>query len=213
MENEYQKALNSLNPNYIGEQEYSWRKATEILQELVDKENYKFENSCNAIFDEELLYKAINLKCKKLNKYCHKEYKVYLYNGYPCISISHEKYRIHQLLGEFIFGSIRKGYVIHHIDGNRLNNNSDNLQYLSHSAHSKLHNKGKKYTPCKVAIQNARKVIYRKDITKELCQDLRNQGLTMPQIAKELNCSVNTIYRRLGMMDYQAKLDWSSEQQ
>ena len=35
----------------------------------------------------------------------------------------------------------------------------------------------------------------------------------MPQIAKELNCSVNTIYRRLGMMDYQAKLDWSSEQQ
>lgn len=34
----YQDALNSLNPNYIGEQEYSWRKATEILQELVDKE-------------------------------------------------------------------------------------------------------------------------------------------------------------------------------
>ena len=38
MNNKYQNALNSLNPNYIGEQEYSWRKATEILQELVDKE-------------------------------------------------------------------------------------------------------------------------------------------------------------------------------
>lgn len=38
MNNKYQDALNSLNPNYIGEQEYSWRKATEILQELVDKE-------------------------------------------------------------------------------------------------------------------------------------------------------------------------------
>ena len=36
--NKYQDALNSLNPNYIGEQEYSWRKAAEILQELVDKE-------------------------------------------------------------------------------------------------------------------------------------------------------------------------------
>ena len=35
--NKYQDALNSLNPNYIGEQEYSWRKATEILQELVDE--------------------------------------------------------------------------------------------------------------------------------------------------------------------------------
>lgn len=38
MNNKYQDALNSLNPNYIGEQEYSWRKADEILQELVDKE-------------------------------------------------------------------------------------------------------------------------------------------------------------------------------
>lgn len=36
--NKYQDALNSLNPNYVGEQEYSWRKATELLQELVDKE-------------------------------------------------------------------------------------------------------------------------------------------------------------------------------
>lgn len=41
MSNKYQDALNSLNPNYIGEQEYSWRKATEILQELVDKETPK----------------------------------------------------------------------------------------------------------------------------------------------------------------------------
>ena len=41
MKSKYQDALNSLNPNYIGEQEYSWRKATEILQELVDKETPK----------------------------------------------------------------------------------------------------------------------------------------------------------------------------
>ena len=37
MNNKYQDALNSLNPNYIGEQEYSWRKAAEILQELVNE--------------------------------------------------------------------------------------------------------------------------------------------------------------------------------
>ena len=41
MKSKYQDALNSLNPNYIGEQEYSWRKATELLQELVDKETPK----------------------------------------------------------------------------------------------------------------------------------------------------------------------------
>ena len=37
MKNKYQKALDSLNPNTI-EQEYSWRKSVELLQELVDKE-------------------------------------------------------------------------------------------------------------------------------------------------------------------------------
>lgn len=39
--NKYQKSLNSLNPNYLGKQEYSWRRATELLQELVDKETPK----------------------------------------------------------------------------------------------------------------------------------------------------------------------------
>ena len=47
-----------------------------ILQELVDKETPIFENSCNAIFDENLLYEAIEWKCQNLNKYCYKKYKV-----------------------------------------------------------------------------------------------------------------------------------------
>ena len=114
----------------------------ELLQELVDKEKPIFENSCNAIFDENLLYKAIDWKCQNLNKYCHKKYKVYLYNNYPCISIAHQKIRIHQLLGEFIFGRIRKGYVIHHIDGNKLNNTKENLQYISNVLHTQIHHKG-----------------------------------------------------------------------
>ena len=48
--------------------------------------------------------------------------------------------------------------------------------------------------------------------SKEECEQLRKQGLTINQIAQKLNCSVNTINRRLGMKDYTTKnnvLDWS----
>ena len=214
MKNRYLEALDKIdNDLYYYNPDYC-REELKLIKELVDKETPIFENTCNAIFDEELLYEAIDWKCQNLNKYCYKKYKVYLYNGYPCISIAHNKIRIHQLLGEYLFGRIRKGYVIHHIDGNRLNNNKDNLQYLSHSAHSKLHNIGKEYTPCVEAIKKARKTNYREEITKEVCEELRNKGLTINEIAKKLNCSANTINRKLGMQDYKTKhnvLDWSDE--
>ena len=42
----------------------------------------------------------------------------------------------------------------------------------------------------------------RKDVTVEKVAELRNKGLTIPEIAKELNCGINTVNRRLGMKDY-----------
>lgn len=72
--NKYQDALNSLNPNYIGEQEYSWRKATEILQELVDKETpmkvteiYTDEYYCPNCGNETLRFKY---HAEYTHKYC-----------------------------------------------------------------------------------------------------------------------------------------------
>ena len=38
----------------------------------------------------------------------------------------------------------KKGMDIHHIDENKMNNSLSNLVYLTHSEHSKMHNKGKK---------------------------------------------------------------------
>lgn len=203
------------NINKIEEFSNKYKQTTaDALQELVDKATPIFDNSCNAIFDVNLLYEAIDWKCQNLNKYCHKKYKLYLYNGYPCISIGHEKIRIHQLLGEFIFGKIRKGYVIHHIDGNKLNNCKENLVYISNVLHTQIHHKDKDYTPTLEAIKKARKTNYRKEITKENCVELRKQGLTISQIAKKLNCCCNTIRRRLGMKDYENKnnfVDWSDK--
>ena len=173
----------------------------------------QFKNTCNAIYDDNLLYAAIQQKCKKLNKKIVNCYTIYLYNGYPCISIAHNKFRIHRLIAEFLYGDIRN-YVIHHKDQNQLNNTERNLQLLSLSEHSKLHNKDKKYTPSLSAIKNARKTNYKKYITREKCLELKRKGFTINEIAKAFNCGINTINRRLGMKDYQTKnnvLDWSDK--
>lgn len=39
------------------------------------------------------------------------------------------------------FGDIPKGYIVHHKDGNTLNNSTDNFELLSNSEHAILHMK------------------------------------------------------------------------
>ena len=53
--------------------------------------------------------------------------------------------RLHRVIFEDFYGEIPKGYVIHHKDGDKLNNCIMNLQLLSDSEHKSLHHKGKKY--------------------------------------------------------------------
>jgi len=45
----------------------------------------------------------------------------------------------HRIIWEQDVGPIPKGFEIHHVDGNKLNNSFDNLQCLSKSDHMKLH--------------------------------------------------------------------------
>ena len=40
--------------------------------------------------------------------------------------------RIHHLVAEAFIGDRPKGMVVHHIDGNKQNNNATNLEYLTH---------------------------------------------------------------------------------
>lgn len=161
----------------------------------------KFDNACNCIFDEEVLFNAIDLECKIRNKYREYEYKIYLHNGYPCISIGHDKVRIHNLIGKWMYGNIRKGYVIHHRDNNKLNALESNLDYLSNSEHTKLHMGGKDYRSEEgkwKGVNSAREKNYKKEITKEEIEEMLKQGKTKTEIAKHFQCGVNTIYRRLG---------------
>lgn len=59
--------------------------------------------------------------------------------------------RLHRLIWEEHYGSIPKGYIIHHKDGDVKNNNINNLEMLSNFKHNSLHKKNNKNTLKKYA--------------------------------------------------------------
>ena len=61
---------------------------------------------------------------------------------YQITSGIHKGKLLHRLVYENNFGSIPKGFHIHHIDGNKENNVPGNLMILSKSNHHHLHMKG-----------------------------------------------------------------------
>ena len=74
--------------------------------------------------------------------------KVYDYDK-RCYVLEHVK------IYEEAFGKVRKGYEIHHIDGNKLNNSLDNLTVVTRLEHKRLHGgctqdgNGTWHKPCK----------------------------------------------------------------
>lgn len=157
-----------------------------------------FENKCKAIFDKIDLETAIKNKCEQCNKKIKGSYIINLRGGYPSICIAHEHYRLHSLLGEIYY----KNYeIIHHKDGNKLNASKENLVPMTNSEHTKHHHiidfvpeEYKKSFGKRMADK-----IRRSDVTEENVCEMRNQGFTILQISKKLNCGYNTVCRRLGM--------------
>lgn len=73
--------------------------------------------------------------------------KLYRLNSATNYYIVHDKEKkgkmLHRAIWERYSGEkIPKGYIIHHIDGNRLNNEFSNLMCVSPKEHSKLHKNG-----------------------------------------------------------------------
>jgi hypothetical protein len=46
---------------------------------------------------------------------------------------------VHRRVAEKFFGRIPKGYEVHHVDGNKLNNRPSNLQILPRDVHQEIH--------------------------------------------------------------------------
>src|SRR5574343_887846 len=60
--------------------------------------------------------------------------------GYPTISINGRRIAVHRYLAEQILGRpLASHEIIHHLDGNKMNNELSNLILISRSGHVKLH--------------------------------------------------------------------------
>jgi hypothetical protein len=59
--------------------------------------------------------------------------------GYVSIKIQNKEYYRYKLVGNFKYGKIKTGYVLHHIDMNSHNDNIDNLVMMRRKEHTKLH--------------------------------------------------------------------------
>lgn len=65
-------------------------------------------------------------------------------HGYNRIRVKEKQYDLeHRFIYEFLNGEIKEGNVVHHIDGDRRNNDPVNLIEMTSEDHSSLHNAGK----------------------------------------------------------------------
>ena len=60
-------------------------------------------------------------------------------NGYWIIYKKGEYFREHRLIYEQNYGLIPKGFIVHHKDGNKLNNFPSNLEAIPRGQHKKFH--------------------------------------------------------------------------
>ena len=58
-------------------------------------------------------------------------------NGYLRVKLGSKTYEIHRLVTKFYLGDMPKGLCVNHKDGNKLNNNPSNLEYITISENIK----------------------------------------------------------------------------
>ena len=125
----------------------------------------------------------------RYGEYILKERKVKtsIKRGYLTCVINQKMCCVHRLLYETYVGEIPEGYVLHHINENKLDNRVDNLICMTREEH--------------IAHHNNTGVIYGKrktDLTaeqKELIVELSKQNMSTRKVANIVGCGKSTVQR------------------
>ena len=79
----------------------------------------------------------------------HRQHRAYILNGYvpQTYHLKHDYWycgnrRLARLIYQRYVGPIPKGWVVHHIDGNRQRNCLSNMQIMPNAEHTRLHKLG-----------------------------------------------------------------------
>lgn len=124
----------------LGLNHYKSKKYTENDIEFI-KNNYPKYGSkyCAKVLNRS--ESAINKKIKKLNLNISWKYEYLNGNGYVvnCKDRNH-RYLVHRRkMEEHIGRKLKPNEVVHHIDGNKTNNDLSNLQLMTRKEHIKIH--------------------------------------------------------------------------
>lgn len=110
---------------------------------------------------------------------------------YKIVKINSKSFYVHRLVAAAFYGSCSKGIQVDHIDGNRLNNSKDNLQYIT--PWDNAFKQERNHIP-KI---NAQKV----EEIKKMVKNRRSLKLRKQDIAKMYNISMPTLYRIVNSKD------------
>ena len=111
-------------------------------------------------------------------------------DGYKVFSINGKREYEHRLVWASHFGEIPKGYQVHHINKNKLDNRIENLKLISNSEHQKEHSKLNNLGQDRIGIEPINKVSI--EIRKQIVE-LRKSGMFLKDICEELNLSYPTV--------------------
>lgn len=103
-------------------------------------ENHKFMMRDRSFKEAKDL--RFNDQLTRFNRYIPNQIKESYFDQYISIGYSGKAKAEHKLIGERKFGTVDDNENIHHIDGNKLNNNSDNLELKDQITHLSEHSYG-----------------------------------------------------------------------
>lgn len=116
-----------------------------------------------------------------------KKIKLTLKRGYLTCVINHNMKCVHRLLYETYVGDIPNGYVIHHINENKLDNRVSNLICMSRDEHITYHNS------CSNIYGNRKTDLTNSQIENII--NLHKEGLSTRKIANIVGCGKSTVQR------------------
>jgi hypothetical protein len=139
--------------------------------------------------------KSLNRKLADGRTWNERIMKTPLSAGYPSVSLRlnnvYLKERVHRLVGKAFVKDYKLGYIINHIDGNKLNNNHTNLEWCTHK-----HNVNHAFS---TGLNNALDKMHETNQKKTVQLDLKNNLIKIYDSAKEaakaVNCPIQNITR------------------